>query len=797
MKNKITVFTIRFIITTIFLLFSVYILKSPLYFSLGVFYLVWGLLLLYRVQNVYDLAITVCLSYILIISFDYYFLHYLKDVHLLINKTGIFFCLILCAILIIVEFVISKQDKEKKLDKLFNSRIQDLNKIKSDIQNEQNRIIGIDSEWGNGKSLIINHLITDSELSKNYDFIKIDILSMNLDQLIDYLLAQIEKYLKNQGIYTLTSKYLNGYISNSYFGRVLVKILNIDDSYSTIIDNLSKDINKLSRSIIVIYEDIDRIDDLVLLKKIFYISEKLSDSKYTKIKFIYQYNSLELKKRGLDYLFLQKYIPQAIRLTHLSFEDIWDSIIENNDNKYYSLKQFKYKIISIAENPLYMLNKQEMFSRVIEIAEFKRENYTIRNIESFMDTLLSNLHLINENKLMIKVLFIKIFCPDFYNNLSTFKDLNSNFCVEQNKEKILLSLLINIKEFGDIERCVINDKQIEFWQNMSYRTNRLNFQTLIAYSILKIFQFKYIFDVDESTELDQYNPNESFVQYKRFERELYYLIEIGQNRYDEYHKLGIKLSEVIESIDLAKDFELILNNASFSGLISSNNEDGKLKSLGFEKWRVCFIAFRDLDCSLEKYQVYQSKLIKFFFESINEDDTLESIISILNIFLSNSKLRFMQKQFIEVLRYFSDLKSDKCDRTEEYQSFLQYIYNALILFKYIDNISIQKDRFNRIDINMANEINVYLDTLTNQLVTSSKSNSLDVSRYRDSINIIKKAINFIAGINICSIYSGEIDMGINTAFKSDKFINLSQNEVDNMTYSIKDIINILDKNINQ
>ena len=637
----------------------------------------------------------------------------------------------------------------------------------------------------------------DSELSKNYDFIKIDILSMNLDQLIDYLLAQIEKYLKNQGIYTLTSKYLNGYISNSYFGRVLVKILNIDDSYSTIIDNLSKDINKLSRSIIVIYEDIDRIDDLVLLKKIFYISEKLSDSKYTKIKFIYQYNSLELKKRGLDYLFLQKYIPQAIRLTHLSFEDIWDSIIENNDNKYYSLKQFKYKIISIAENPLYMLNKQEMFSRVIEIAEFKRENYTIRNIESFMDTLLSNLHLINENKLMIKVLFIKIFCPDFYNNLSTFKDLNSNFCVEQNKEKILLSLLINIKEFGDIERCVINDKQIEFWQNMSYRTNRLNFQTLIAYSILKIFQFKYIFDVDESTELDQYNPNESFVQYKRFERELYYLIEIGQNRYDEYHKLGIKLSEVIESIDLAKDFELILNNASFSGLISSNNEDGKLKSLGFEKWRVCFIAFRDLDCSLEKYQVYQSKLIKFFFESINEDDTLESIISILNIFLSNSKLRFMQKQFIEVLRYFSDLKSDKCDRTEEYQSFLQYIYNALILFKYIDNISIQKDRFNRIDINMANEINVYLDTLTNQLVTSSKSNSLDVSRYRDSINIIKKAINFIAGINICSIYSGEIDMGINTAFKSDKFINLSQNEVDNMTYSIKDIINILDKNINQ
>lgn len=793
MKNKITAFTIKFIITTIFLLFSVYILKSPLYFSLGLFYLVWGLLLLYRVQKVYELASIVCSSYILIISFDYFFLHYLKNIDLLVNKMGIFFCFILFVILIIVEFVISKEDGDKKLDKLFNSRIQDLNKIKNDIQNEQYRIIGIDSEWGNGKSLIINHLMMDGELRKDYEFIKIDILSMNLDQLIDYLLGQIEKSLKKQGIYTLTSKYLNGYISNSYFGRFLTKILNIDDSYSIIIDNLSKEINKLSRSIIVIYEDIDRIDDLVLLKKIFYISEKLSDSKDTKIKFIYQYNSLELKKRGLDYLFIQKYIPQAIRLTHLSFEDIWDSIIENNDNKYISLKQFKRKIISIAENPLYMLNRQEMFSRVIEIAEFKRENYTIRNIESFMDVLLSNLSLINDNKLMLKVLYIKTFCPDFYNSLSTFKDLNSNFCIEQNNEKPLLSSLINVKDFTDIENCVINDQQIAFWQNMSYRKMRLNFQTLIAYSIFKIFQFKYIFD-DESTELSQYNQNESFVQYKRFERELYYLIEIGRNRYDEYHKLGIELSEAIEGIDSAKEFELILNNASFSGLISPNNENGKLRSIGFGKWRVCFIAFRDLDCSLEEYQFYQSKLIKFFFESINEDDKLDSIIPILIIFLSNSKLRFMQKQFIEVLRYFSDLKSDKCDRIEEYQSFLKYIYDALVLFTYIDNISIQKDRFNRIDINMANEINVYLDILANQLATNSRSNSLDISIYRESINIVKKAINFIASVNICSVYSGEINRNLNKDIKSNKSNSFNQNEVNNMTYSIKDIIDILNKN---
>lgn len=91
MKNKITAFTIKFIITTIFLLFSVYILKSPLYFSVGLFYLLWGLLLLYRVQKVYELASIVCSSYILIISFDYLFLHYLQNIDSLVNKWGFSF----------------------------------------------------------------------------------------------------------------------------------------------------------------------------------------------------------------------------------------------------------------------------------------------------------------------------------------------------------------------------------------------------------------------------------------------------------------------------------------------------------------------------------------------------------------------------------------------------------------------------------------------------------------------------------------------------------------------------------
>lgn len=62
--------------------------------------------------------------------------------------------------------------------------------------------------------------------------------------------------------------------------------------------------------------------------------------------------------------------------------------------------------------------------------------------------------------------------------------------------------------------------------------------------------------------------------YKKFELELYYLIESGLNRYDEYHKLGNLLSQKIEKIDSSDEFELVLNNMRWKGLPSSDSFDG-------------------------------------------------------------------------------------------------------------------------------------------------------------------------------------------------------------------------------
>ena len=802
MINKLLELLIRFIVVTILIVIFIFIFKLPFYFDVILFFLLWILLLCYRVYKAYELAIIVLFSYISVLFLTGYLIGdelILTDVLFLpdgINgalgeKTKFVFSFLnICFILFTFEWITNKHIELIINDELFKSRSKDLEKIKLEIRH--NQILGINSEWGNGKSLIINHLISDTDMINSYDFIKIDILSMNLDQLIDYLLQQIDKSLKNQGIYTLTSKYLNGYINNSYYGRILSKVLNMEDSYSSIIEELSKDISQLERSIIVIYEDLDRIDDLALLRKIFYISEKLASNKNSKIKFIYQYNSIELNKRGLDNRFLQKYIPQNIRLTHLSFEDIWNSLLESKPDKYKELKKWTRKIIGFAEVPLYYISNPEEFSRDLELAEFKRENYTVRNIELFMNLLISNISIIKESELLIKVLYIKIFCPEFYNNISTYKNLNDNFQISLNDDLIMLSKELIMNDISGFNRCVISYSSHNLLTSCSYSNKRLNFQTLISYSILNIYRLEYLKNTNEMNIHSQ--NNEEFVKYKKFELELYYLIESGLNRYDEYHKLGNLLSQKIEKIDSSDEFELVLNNMRWKGLPSSDSFDGCLKTLGMGKWNICFLAFRDLECSFEKYSFYHSKLIKIFFNCIKPNDNIEDIFSVLNIFVSNSRIHLMQKQFIYLLKNFSNLDIDKCNPIEEYQLFVQYIYDILVSFSYIDNLAIQKEQFKNLDINMSKEINNYLDNLANQLTINNTNKSLDVSRYIDSIDTIKKAISLIAHINICNISVGEINGISDKAIESNEVNSINQNEVDNMTYSVKDIISILNDN---
>ena len=79
----------------------------------------------------------------------------------------------------------------KNNEDLFVEHKYDLKRLLNYLENFS--IIGINGEWGSGKSFLTDHL-------KNFILIKIDLLSCNIDEIQTVILNELDKLLKNQGI---------------------------------------------------------------------------------------------------------------------------------------------------------------------------------------------------------------------------------------------------------------------------------------------------------------------------------------------------------------------------------------------------------------------------------------------------------------------------------------------------------------------------------------------------------------------------------------------------------------------
>lgn len=70
-----------------------------------------------------------------------------------------------------------------------------------------------------------------------------------------------------------------------------------DYSYSGILSKFIKDIKALSKPIIIVYEDLDRIDDVNALKKIFYISVRSVENYLEEVERILTHNKNLISER--------------------------------------------------------------------------------------------------------------------------------------------------------------------------------------------------------------------------------------------------------------------------------------------------------------------------------------------------------------------------------------------------------------------------------------------------------------------------------------------------------------------
>ena len=333
-----------------------------------------------------------------------------------------------------ISLVFRQKKNKSKIDNFFTEREDDCKLLLKYLKKYP--IVGLQALWGDGKTFLCNYL-----KNKNTDFyyISISLMTLQIDTVEKIVVNELNSIFKRKRIFSLASSKVNNFIEKNVphgLGEFLTK----NESYTELYESIIDGVNKLDKPVVVIFEDIDRINDQNIIFKLFSIVELLS-SKTNRFKVCYQYDVDKLTKiLKIDYKYLEKYIPFSINLTPINFERTLKILLKTGKN------EKTYKNISF-DDISFIFQRQFLdydLRRLINIeSEFSITYYfTIRSVVFFLDELDQLLELQeykNEKKVLITFLTIKHFLSNIYiyHYLQMNDFQNVNFLNMKKKTKIL------------------------------------------------------------------------------------------------------------------------------------------------------------------------------------------------------------------------------------------------------------------------------------------------------------------------------------------------------------------------
>lgn len=297
---------------------------------------------------------------------------------------------------------------------------------------EKFSILGIDGAWGTGKTYLVNRLL-EKKKDQGWIVITIDALQINIDSLIHTIFTELSVVLRRHGIISGSLTTIVGKVNWSDKLAFLGNLLGVIKSPSDTLGALIQKLKYLNKNIVINYEDIDRIETGEQLRQILDINRKLEEG-VEGIRIIYQYDYQKLKELGMDKRYVEKYIPQEMFLSTLTFdmiiqnigsewkkshtneedplEDVhWEAVFDKRVEWQHGISMAMVNTLEYIPKPLWVIPYD--YRRIEEYYKLAQE--TLRDREDFTD---------KKNE-VLKVLFIKIFYPDLYKELE-------NYCLEEN-----------------------------------------------------------------------------------------------------------------------------------------------------------------------------------------------------------------------------------------------------------------------------------------------------------------------------------------------------------------------------
>lgn len=462
--------------------------------------------------------------------------------------TGIilFFSILLLRVIYLFFKNFYQDDKSYRTDTLFPKRRQDLQRIMYYIK--QKNIIGIDASWGVGKTYLLDALTAEESIKKEYDVIKLDVLTCNTKQLIPVLFFDLDNILKKYGILSLQSNFIKTMFEGEKNIRTLINLFfDPSQGYTKQLDVFKRQLLKTDKKIMIIYEDLDRIDDQPIIKEIFSIGEKLSNNH---IKIIYQYSQKHLNNLGFSREYMTKFVPHILRLTELTFDDLISHLLPELKpiNVNLSLQDFddvKKRLASA-----YMGDWNTKFKELEPI--LSREMTIVctpRNVKFFLEEILLFLEYYSEynidfnRKCLIRYMCFKHMIPDTYNYLVGMLSEN-NSILQALKYKTSDGRTLSLQELRD--QNIPEDKIFTNNDNENKDINRKN------YIILKFLGYQQYID------LNKISSNNDKVQIQvneynmKLDRRYKHLFTAGNRMETPIEKLGASLHNILSEEDFQK-----------------------------------------------------------------------------------------------------------------------------------------------------------------------------------------------------------------------------------------------------
>lgn len=295
---------------------------------------------------------------------------------------------------------------------LLKSRKHDLKRVETYL--EQVHIVGINGEWGTGKTFLMEEFCRKH--GEEYEFVRVDLLTCNLDQVDVFLLQEMEAILRKHRIYPRYSRSLCNMMKDHSWLKDLRELLRMDNEVKAVVfDGFRQDMKKLGKPVVVIVEDLDRVADGKVIRKILDLTERLSCDW---IKVVMEYDVENLKELGFDRKYIEKYIPYVVNLTEISLQSLlkvfWDT------RKNFSKFHFLYLDVFMSENICKCLGIPQAFA-------WQWERISVRKVKVFLKELtiaMENLEGMDSEYWKTEAAFLamKHFSSEIYEELSFQED---------------------------------------------------------------------------------------------------------------------------------------------------------------------------------------------------------------------------------------------------------------------------------------------------------------------------------------------------------------------------------------